>query len=187
MSKDDSDELDCAVCFRRPAIFIDIRWNYGFVIAWRWRQRRVSVCKEHGEEQAKKFLLRTRLLGWLSLGSAETNRETIRMDRAALEGLASLPPASGDPHPPEVRCIECHRGPAIEIRVRYFQRLQLHWRTPLVCREHGETFANEYLLQALHSSDPISWLLNRSAIRQNRAALVALKGLTPPVDNVGRD
>lgn len=187
MTNDDSEQLDCAVCFRIPAIVIEIRWNYGFLISWRWRQRRVSVCKEHGEEQAKKFLRRTQLFGWLSLGSAAANRETIRMDRAALESLASLQPASGEPLAPEPSCSECYRRPAMKIRVRYFRGLQLHWRDPLVCREHGERFANEYLLHALHSSDPISWLLNRSAIRLNRAALDALKGLDPPGENLKSD
>jgi len=177
----------CHLCYRRPAIFAHVEYGCGLLLTYRWRYRRGSMCKEHGEALANRFLRRTVRWGWLPpLGKKHpAYARALRMNHATLAALANVPPPTEDTRA-SAKCIECGRGPVIRVDVVSYFGSIVTFRKVLrdgwYCKEHGLSIAQSHYRRTLIQGwwSPVSLFLNPWAIRKDRRAIKALRALRPP-------
>ena len=93
------DENHCELCGRGPAKKLWLRSFTGMIILTKVYSDRRYLCREHGVELAKKHLIKTSTVGWLSITSLVANIVVIPADIIGLLRARSLPEPGELPAP----------------------------------------------------------------------------------------
>lgn len=89
--------LPCQVCGRGPTALVSVSRNLGMLILRRSWSFRASLCRDHGSQLARNWLLATFLMGWWGIISFFVNFRSIAADLSALRAARRLPPAGSVP------------------------------------------------------------------------------------------
>ncbi len=82
----------CRVCGRGPAAMIDLERNVGMIVLRTWHRYRGPLCREHGTDLAREWLIKTLVLGWWGVISFFFNIMAVVKDVQAWRTASRLPP-----------------------------------------------------------------------------------------------
>ena len=85
--------LPYQICGRGPTATIKVARNVGMLVLRRYTSFSAPLCRDHGFEIARNWLLATLLMGWWGLISFVTNFAAIATDLRALRAARGLAPA----------------------------------------------------------------------------------------------
>jgi len=82
----------CLICGRGPTALISVARNLGMLVTRRYWNYSAPLCRDHGTQLARNWLLATSLMGWWGIISFFVNFGAVGADLNALRVARRLPP-----------------------------------------------------------------------------------------------